>query len=216
MPIITALILSIVASCFTFSTSAWSHPAPELCVSRWVTATGWNCDHHCDHLASCPRPTTSNPFSKDNPPPDLSDLETPYACIDPPDGVCHDYCDTCTFTSEPDPDPVDPVVTDPVDPVVTDPVDPVVTDPVDPVVTDPVDPVVTDPKYFIDSPIQDSRQSGLGMIHGWVCSIRSSRSVRIWARRADTMPWTHKFRATYGSARADTHNVCGDTNNGFG
>ena len=111
MPIITALILSIVASCFISLTSAWSHPAPELCVSRWVTATGWNCDHHCDHLESCPQPTTPNPFDEGNPPPDLSDLETPYACIDPPDGVCHDYCDTCTFT-EPDEDDTSTTSTD--------------------------------------------------------------------------------------------------------
>ena len=59
----------------------------------------------------------------------------------------------------------------------------------------------------IENPAEGSTQSGIGLISGWRCDAEvleiefedGSRSV-----------------AAYGTARADTENACGDTDNGFG
>jgi hypothetical protein len=59
---------------------------------------------------------------------------------------------------------------------------------------------------FLEGPQPGSRQSGMGLIRGWVCQA-SRVEVEIDGIRLPT---------AYGTARGDTHNACGDSNNGFG
>ena len=63
-----------------------------------------------------------------------------------------------------------------------------------------------DPRKFLENPRQSSFQSGIGLISGWVCE---ADEVVI---EIDGQAWP----AAYGTARADTAEVCGDSNNGFG
>ncbi len=59
----------------------------------------------------------------------------------------------------------------------------------------------------LENPSVNSYQSGIGLISGWVCNA-DQVTVRLNAGPAIT--------AAYGTERADTAAVCGDTNNGFG
>ncbi len=59
----------------------------------------------------------------------------------------------------------------------------------------------------LENPSVNSYQSGIGLISGWVCN-----ATRVTVR-LNTGP---AITAAYGTARADTASVCGDTNNGFG
>ena len=59
----------------------------------------------------------------------------------------------------------------------------------------------------LDTPGPSSVQSGIGLIAGWVCE---ADSVTI---EIDDLP---PLEAAYGTTRADTQDVCGDDNNGFG
>ena len=60
---------------------------------------------------------------------------------------------------------------------------------------------------FLENPGPDSFQSGIGVISGWVCA---ADEVEI------TLGDLPRQRAAYGTERLDTHDACGDTNNGFG
>jgi hypothetical protein len=59
----------------------------------------------------------------------------------------------------------------------------------------------------LEIPAPGSRQSGIGLVSGWLCAA-TSVAVRIDGKPLVT--------TAYGTARADTAPVCGDTNNGFG
>ena len=58
----------------------------------------------------------------------------------------------------------------------------------------------------LENPSHASFQSGIGVISGWVCD---AEEVVI---EIDELPLV----AAYGTSRADTASVCGDTDNGFG
>ncbi len=60
---------------------------------------------------------------------------------------------------------------------------------------------------YLESPQQDSFESGIGLIRGWVCQ---AQSVEIQIN--DELRRT----VAYGTTRGDTLEVCGDDNNGFG
>ena len=66
--------------------------------------------------------------------------------------------------------------------------------------------------FFFENPRPESFQSGIGVISGWVCE---ARFVSIWIRSEGEPQWS-KFRAAYGTPRADTRAECGDIDNGFG
>ncbi|MBY0278293.1 hypothetical protein K2Z84_23440 [Candidatus Binatia bacterium] len=59
----------------------------------------------------------------------------------------------------------------------------------------------------LENPAPGSLQSGIGVISGWACDATSIQ-VRIDDRPAG--------QAAYGTGRADTQPICGDSNNGFG
>ncbi|MCP5425280.1 MAG: endo alpha-1,4 polygalactosaminidase [Gammaproteobacteria bacterium] len=60
---------------------------------------------------------------------------------------------------------------------------------------------------FLESPLQGSTESGIGLIRGWVCD----------ADRIDIVIDGQPPRsAAYGAKRGDTATVCGDDDNGFG
>ena len=60
---------------------------------------------------------------------------------------------------------------------------------------------------FLENPGRASFQSGIGVISGWVCA---ADLVEITID--DLVP----LEAAYGTERADTTDICGDTDNGFG
>jgi hypothetical protein len=60
---------------------------------------------------------------------------------------------------------------------------------------------------YLESPQQDSFESGIGLIRGWVCQ---AQSVEI---QINDEP---RRTVAYGTTRPDTLGVCGDDNNGFG
>ena len=62
------------------------------------------------------------------------------------------------------------------------------------------------PRRFLENPGPDSFQSGVGVLSGWVCEAEEV------VLEVNGQPW----RAAYGTARADTAAVCGDSDNGFG
>ena len=64
---------------------------------------------------------------------------------------------------------------------------------------------------YLENPAPASFQSGLGVISGWVCE---GEAVTIEIRQADGT--VVEVAAAYGTERADTAGVCGDTDNGFG
>ncbi len=59
---------------------------------------------------------------------------------------------------------------------------------------------------YLENPGPDSFQSGIGVLSGWVCA---AEAVTI---EINGVPQA----AAYGTARGDTAEVCGDTDNGFG
>ena len=64
----------------------------------------------------------------------------------------------------------------------------------------------------LENPPPGSFQSGLGLITGWVCDAETVEIVFEPGGSAEPLP----FEAGYGTARADTADVCGDADNGFG
>ena len=77
--------------------------------------------------------------------------------------------------------------------------------------------VVTFSPGYLENPGDDSFQSGIGVISGWVCE---AESVEIEIETAGGT--VHRYEAGYGTERADTAQrkdgtpLCGDTDNGFG
>ena len=63
------------------------------------------------------------------------------------------------------------------------------------------------PAGVLEIPSPGSRQSGVGLISGWLCNVPSVE-VRIDGRVA--------VQTAYGTTRADTTAACGDADNGFG
>ncbi|MCP5424948.1 MAG: hypothetical protein H6970_07755 [Gammaproteobacteria bacterium] len=64
-------------------------------------------------------------------------------------------------------------------------------------------------RAFLESPSEDSHESGIGVIRGWVCC--DAGTVDIVIDDGDFV-----LEAPQGSRRADTEAVCGDVDNGFG
>lgn len=62
-------------------------------------------------------------------------------------------------------------------------------------------------KGALENPRPGSYQSGVRVISGWVCE---AEKIEIIFNETD------RQRVSYGTERADTAGVCGDTNNGFG
>ena len=60
---------------------------------------------------------------------------------------------------------------------------------------------------YLENPGHNSFQSGIGVLSGWVCAAETVEIVI-----GDLAPQ----EAGYGTERLDTHDACGDTNNGFG
>ena len=70
--------------------------------------------------------------------------------------------------------------------------------------------IVVSPVYArqtLEVPQPDSYQSGIGIISGWACN---AQTVEISFNGGPPQ------KAAYGTSRADTQGVCGDTDNGFG
>ncbi len=66
----------------------------------------------------------------------------------------------------------------------------------------------TAPKVgFLENPPSGGAVSGIGLLSGWVCDADEVRLV---------VDGTHVIEAAYGTGRADTQAVCGDSDNGFG
>ncbi len=63
----------------------------------------------------------------------------------------------------------------------------------------------------VENPTARSFQSGLGVISGWVCE---AEGVTVEIEQADGE--VVELAAAYGTARADTAAMCGDSDNGFG
>ena len=63
----------------------------------------------------------------------------------------------------------------------------------------------------VENPASRSFQSGLGLISGWVCE---AEGVTVEIEKEDGA--VVELAAAYGTARADTADVCGDSDNGFG
>ncbi len=62
------------------------------------------------------------------------------------------------------------------------------------------------PKFNVETPAENSIQSGVGLIRGWACNARTVEAqIDIGA----------KFPLLYGGSRADTQEVCGDDDNGY-
>lgn len=62
-------------------------------------------------------------------------------------------------------------------------------------------------RVFLESPLPDSFESGIGLIRGWACEA-SKIEVQI-----DT---SRRYRVAYGTRRSDTQAICNDVDNGFG
>ena len=63
----------------------------------------------------------------------------------------------------------------------------------------------------VENPTSRSFQSGLGLISGWVCEAEGV-TIEIEQETGEVV----ELAAAYGTERADTADVCGDTDNGFG
>ncbi len=59
----------------------------------------------------------------------------------------------------------------------------------------------------LESPGQDSIESGIGLIRGWICD---AETVEVQIDNGE------RRKVAYGTTRKDTVKVCGDANNGFG
>ena len=64
---------------------------------------------------------------------------------------------------------------------------------------------------YLENPGAASFQSGVGVLSGWVCE---AETVEVEILRADGTVLLEP--ASYGTARPDTREACGDTDNGFG
>ncbi len=64
---------------------------------------------------------------------------------------------------------------------------------------------------YLENPTARSFQSGLGVISGWVCA---GEAVTVEIEKADGT--IVELAAAYGTERADTAAICGDTDTGFG
>ena len=62
-------------------------------------------------------------------------------------------------------------------------------------------------EFSFENPAKDKTASGIGIFSGWVCD---AESVQIKFENGDLLD------AAYGTSRADTEGVCGDSDNGFG
>ncbi|MCB1920130.1 MAG: hypothetical protein KDJ28_09160 [Candidatus Competibacteraceae bacterium] len=60
---------------------------------------------------------------------------------------------------------------------------------------------------YLESPQQDSFESGIGLIRGWICQ---ADNVQVQINDGELR------KVAYGTTRKDTIEVCGDANNGFG
>jgi hypothetical protein len=66
-----------------------------------------------------------------------------------------------------------------------------------------------DERAFLESPTEGSNESGIGIIRGWVCCDAGKVEINI-------NDGAFVLEAPHGSRRADTEEVCGDVDNGFG
>ncbi len=64
---------------------------------------------------------------------------------------------------------------------------------------------------YVENPASHSFQSGIGIISGWVCE---AEGVVVEIKKATGE--VVELAAAYGTERADTAAICGDTDNGFG
>jgi len=71
----------------------------------------------------------------------------------------------------------------------------------------PADGTPSSPGTKLENPVAGSLQSGISVISGWACD-----ATRIDIEVNNTIT----LQAAYGTARDDTADACGDTNNGFG
>jgi hypothetical protein len=67
---------------------------------------------------------------------------------------------------------------------------------------------VSTPQSQHESPSENSIQSGIGVIRGWICDARQI-SISLDGGKI-------QLNAAYGTSRQDTFSVCGDSNNGYG
>jgi hypothetical protein len=63
------------------------------------------------------------------------------------------------------------------------------------------------PVYWVETPIDGSQESGIGIVRGWACD---ADSVEIRFNNAS------RQSVAYGDSRTDTIDVCGDEDNGYG
>ena len=79
------------------------------------------------------------------------------------------------------------------------------------------DSTAAEPTGYLENPGDDSFQSGIGLISGWVCEA-DAVEIEMEAESGTV----HRYEAGYGTERADTAiqpdgtPLCGDTDNGFG
>ncbi len=64
---------------------------------------------------------------------------------------------------------------------------------------------------YLENPGPNSFQSGIGVLSGWVCEAEAVE-IEIGTESGET----ERLAAGYGTERADTEEMCGDTDNGFG
>ena len=65
---------------------------------------------------------------------------------------------------------------------------------------------------FLGNPAPGSRQSGVGLISGWVCE---AEAVAVEVTHGETGA-VEMYEAAYGTVRTDTESICGDSDNGYG
>ena len=64
---------------------------------------------------------------------------------------------------------------------------------------------------YLENPGPNSFQSGIGVLSGWVCDAEEVE-IEMETESGET----ERLVAGYGTERADTEEMCGDTDNGFG
>ena len=67
-------------------------------------------------------------------------------------------------------------------------------------------------QFSLDRPREGDFLGGITAIGGWICE---ANYTSFWARSVGDPRWM-KFRVPYGGSRADTEEICGDSDNGFG
>ena len=65
---------------------------------------------------------------------------------------------------------------------------------------------------FIEDPAAGSTQSGISLVRGWSCL---GGQLEVQFSEADGTDLGGRWLLAHGTPRADTEDVCGDTNNGF-